>query len=82
MTYKVPVPEISEDSVMSLLKSSTRALLLIMLELFIEPVLVLFPSCKVPEEIVVEPVKVFVPDNVKVPEPVFVRLFDPAMIPP
>ena len=82
MTYKVPVPEISEDSVMSLLKSSTRALLLIMLELFIEPVLVLFPSCNVPVEIVVEPVKVFVPDNVKVPEPVFVRLFDPAIIPP
>ena len=82
MTYKVPVPEISEESVMSLLKSSTRALLFIMLELFIEPVLVLFPSCSVPVEIVVEPVKVFVPDNVKVPEPVFVRLFDPAIIPP
>ena len=48
-----------------------------MLELFIEPVLVLFPSCSVPVEIVVEPVKVFVPDSVKVPEPVFVRLFDP-----
>ena len=82
MTYKVPVPDISEDSVMSLLKSSTRELLLIMLELFIEPVLVLSPSCNVPVEIVVEPVKVFVPDNVKVPEPVFVRLFDPAIIPP
>ena len=82
MAYTVPVPDISEDSVISLLKSNTRALLLIMFELFTEPVLVLFPSFNVPAEIVVEPVKVFVPDNVKVPEPVFVRLFDPAIIPP
>ena len=81
MAYKVPVPDISEDSVISLLKSSTRALLFIMLELFNEPVLVLFPSCNVPAEIVVEPVKVFVPDKVKVPEPAFVKLPAPLITP-
>ena len=81
MAYTVPVPDISEDSVISLLKSNTRALLLIMFELFTEPVLVLFPSFNVPAEIVVEPVKVFVPDNVKVPEPAFVKLPAPLITP-
>ena len=53
---------------MSLLKSNTNALLLIILELFIEPVLVLLPNCKVPSVIVVLPVKVLVPVKVKLPE--------------
>ena len=52
-----------------------------MFELFTEPVLVLFPSFNVPAEIVVEPVKVFVPDNVKVPEPAFVKLPAPLITP-
>ena len=52
-----------------------------MFELFTEPVLVLFPSCNVPAEMVVDPVKVFVPDNVKVPEPAFVKLPAPLITP-
>ena len=52
-----------------------------MFELFAEPVLVLFPSCNVPAEMVVDPVKVFVPDNVNVPEPAFVKLPAPLITP-
>ena len=81
MTYKVLVPEISDERVASSLKSRTRALLLIMLELFIEPVLVLLPSRKGPALMLVAPVKVLVPDKVKVPAPCLVRLPVPLMTP-
>ena len=43
------------------------------LDVSIDPVVDPAPTLTVPAEIVSAPVKVFVPDNVKVPAPVFVR---------